>query len=519
MKNLYITILFLSFSLFGGKAAYAQYELHYYDKQAAIDAEKADVSNTKSARLPVNIEPIGGVEDGGEFLFNLSFGNFNILQLLQSQIAYSQLARKEIDNWLKKQENTTLLKEMNRQMGKNYTSFSTAQREYFKFYEGGRYGNSGPVRIANENAAKNNTWSRNWMEKAKDNQKDYLILNKWIECGYCDELRNFAMNVNSLGSYDTDSGPGPKFYALNFRDIAFDAFGDAFYKSGFNKSRSIGLKAMVNDGDKLLTKISDKRVAHYRSLGWQAKVFQMSAYLISNNVNCPSPQLSCLPSQLANYRPPMVWDESILNEWAKEYSPQIPKAQYIFGEDYLQSQLNLLTTGSYGVWSRQAVIDKVEKEREDVTNAFVKIPEENKICGGIVWSDIGDSYYTMMSGLRLTARTPVLGIPIGPRRIIKIPNICIQIPNFDYGYNNKEVKYPNHIATTRLKIAWETAVHSLYVDEVMAKIIGEREPTDAEYGTAMVRNLNIAFQGLRVGSTASIGNCRGASVSVVRYCK
>ncbi|WP_318343385.1 hypothetical protein [Flagellimonas baculiformis] len=514
MKNLYATILFLSFFLLTGKSTYAQYELHYYNKQAAIDAEKADVSNRSTARLPVDLEPIGGGEGGNEFVFNLSFVNFNTLQLLESQIAYSQLARKEIDDWLKKQENTTLLKEMNRQMGKNYTSFATAQREYFKFYEGGKYGNGGPVLRAMDNSVKNGNWSKNWTDQAKGYQKDHLILNKWIECGYCDELRPFAMEVNSLGNYDNDSGPGPKFYASNFRDNALNSFGDAFYKSGLNKSLSAGLLAMAEDGNKLLTKISDKRVAHYRSLGWQAKVFQMSAYLISNNTNCPSPMLSCLPSQLAKYKPQMIWSDDILNEWAKEYSPSIPKAQYIFGDEYLQGQIKLLTTGSYGVWSRQAVIDKVEGEREALAKALLVAPDVNEICGGIQWNDIGDSFYSTLTGLRLKAGIVVLGVKIGPTTTYNIPDICVQMPNFER-VGGKEIKIPSHRATTRLKLAWSAAVDAVAVDLAILN----RDPTEAELTYYLTKNLNLLLTSFRVGSTATVGYCPGSVKSVVKFCK
>lgn len=513
MKNLYATILFLSFFLLTGKSTYAQYELHYYNKQAAIDAEKADVSNKSTARLPVNLEPIGGWEGSNEFVFNLSFGNFNTLQLLESQIAYSQLARKEIDDWLKKQENTTLLKEMNRQMGKNYTSFATAQREYFKFYEGGKYGNGGPVLRAMDNSVKNGNWSKNWTDQAKGYQKDHLILDKWIECGYCDEFRFLAMEVNSLGNYDNDSGPGPKFYASMFRNNAFESFGEAFYNAGFNKSRSIGLFEMAEDGNKLLTKISDKRVAHYRSLGWQDKVFQMSAYLISNNVNCPSPMLSCLPSQLSKYKPPMIWDDNILNAWAKEYSPIIPKTQYIFSEEYLQSQINLLTTGSYGVWSRQAVIDKVEREREE-TFEIVRLPQ-NAICGGIKWSTIASAHYTTLTGLRLFANQKLMGIDI-PWTGMYLPlrDICVEIPNFR-SVDGRKIAISKTEATTNLKIGWEAAVEALRFEINLLEIA----PTEETVKTLFLKNLQVMLQSQRPGSEVRYGFCNGSEISYVKFCK
>mgnify|MGYP000400663991 CR=1 FL=1 len=512
MKNLYITILFFTVFLLGGWSAHAQYEVHYYDKQAAIDAEKADVSGTKPLKIPTNLDPVGVGEDN-PFTFTLTFNNFSVLQSLQSQIAYSQLARKQIDDWLKKQENTTLLKEMNRQMGKNYTSFATAQREYFKFYEGGKYGNGGPVLRARDNSVKNGNWSKNWNAKVKGYQKDHLILDKWIECGYCDEFRYLAMEVNSLGNYDNDSGPGPKFYASSFRDKAFESFGDAFYKSGLNKSRSIGLIEMADDGNKLLTKISDKRVAHYRSLAWQEKILQMSAYLVSYNVNCPSPVLSCLPSQLAKYKPPMIWNDDILNAWAKEYSPKIPKVQYIFSDEYLQGQINLLTTGSYGVWSKQAVIDKVEREREEVFE-IVRLPQ-NAICGGIKWSTIASAHYTTLTGLRLYANQSLMGVDIPwTGRYLPLRDICVEIPNFRM-VNGRKVTISKTQATTNLKIGWAAAVEALRFEINLLEIA----PTEETVKTLFLENLQLMLTSQRPGSKVRFGYCSGSVVSNVKFCK
>lgn len=490
----------------GNTTINAQYQT--YDRNAAIEKEKQDTQKKKTTTSKTTSK---GTE---EFNFELAFGNFSILQSLQSQIALSQLSRKKIDDWLRKQENTTLLKEMNKQMGKNYSSFATAQREYFKFYEGGKYGNLGPVARARRLGSQISSSAKNWEDKAKNYQKEHIILDKWISCGFCGEYSSMAYEVKSLEKYDNDNSPGPKFYAKVFRDGAFKSFGNAFYNSGLSKSLSIGLSEMAEKNNDLLTRISDKRVAHYRSLGWQEKVFQMSAYLVSKNTNCPSPVLSCLPSNLAKYRPIPAWSDNTLKEWAKEFSPSIPKEQFIFGNDYLNSQINLLTTGSYGVWSRAAVIEKVEKERDDLANAYLAIPQENQICGGLVWSEIGDSYYTTMTGLRLKAKLTLFGFQIGPEETIPIQDICVQTPNFNK-VGTKEIKLPSHVATTRIKIAWETAVAALLIDEKVAK----KPLTPLQYAAALTRNLNISLQGLRVGSTASVGDCPGSALSRVRFCK
>ncbi len=506
MKNLYTTILFLSVFLLAGKTTYAQYELHYYDKQAAIDAEKADVSNKSSARLPVDLEPIGGVEDGNEFLFNLSFGNFNILQLLESRIAYSQLARKEIDDWLRKQENTTLLKEMNRQMGKNYTSFATAQREYFKFYEGGKYGNGGPILRANNLSSDNSKWARNWRAKAGNSLAEYEILNDWINCGFCDKYRYLAMGVNSLGDYDHDGSPGPKFYAPSFRDSEKKNFGEAYYKSGFNKSRAEGLAKLAQNGN-LLNRISDMRVQHYRKLGWQAKVFQMSAYLISNNVNCPSPVLSCLPSGLSQYKPPRIWSDDVLYNWAKAYSPEIPYNQAVFDENFVNYLIK--TEGLRASEANQFA----ERERKAALEEF--IDPRNKLCGGYNWRTVGATNTVSIKGLRVIIKNKLhtwIPIPLG-ETIQNIPTLCVSIPNFKY-IDGRKVNVTQAQATIQFNIAWQSALYATWFE-----LRGKAE-NQVVIIPAILANLELMLNNLTPGSKVSRGLCSGSTVlsSNARYC-
>ena len=124
MKNLYLTLLFLTVLLFAGKVN-AQYELHYYDKQAAIDAEKADVSGTLIKKTVAKTEE-------NPFNFEITYNNMQVMLDLQNAISIAQ--QKAVDDWLKKQE-ANFLKEINRQLGTNHTNFGTAQKDFFKNYE------------------------------------------------------------------------------------------------------------------------------------------------------------------------------------------------------------------------------------------------------------------------------------------------------------------------------------------------------------------------------------------------
>lgn len=339
MKNLYTTILFLSFFLLAGKSTYAQYELHYYDKQAAIDAEKADVTNTKPLKIPTNLDPVG-VGENNPFTFTLTFENFSVLQSLQSQIAFSQLARKQIDDWLRKQEGT-ILKEINRQMGTSHTSFSTAQREYFKFYES-QSGQNGPV-------AKTQRWEANKKSKANTHAKtrdthamDIYLLDEWERC-HCSDLSNLKVGGYTLSSLDSDTGGGP-FLGNAIRLNAKKSFGKEHYQSGLNDALAKGLGKLVNDGT-LLNRLSDYRVSHYKGLGLQDKIFQMSAYLILTGAIRTNYVEYALPSNLRKYNPPVYWDDNRLLSWGQELAPSLSESYRVFDDSYYQTMLNLANQG------------------------------------------------------------------------------------------------------------------------------------------------------------------------------
>jgi len=423
-------------------------ETNYIQQQAGADAIVDTFGN------PINTICC----ENNNFDFTLNFTSFSNLIALENRIIDAQ--RAALDAWLHQQESTFLI-EINRQMGRNYSSFNTAQREYFKFYEGGPSGNMGPVRMANELGSLNSQYSREWRERADVNIMKYDIFDNWIKCGYCFEFNDLAYDIGNLSQYDHDNSPGPEFYANIYRDGNFDSFGENLYASALNNSIVDGFKVML-EGDYLLNRISELRVNHYRSLGWQDRVFLMSAYLINANLNCPTPIFSCLPSELLEYRPPVLWSEDILKQWAKELGSEIPLMAYIFSEDYENEPISYFVN-LYGPYSYGYYRTNIPQTREFVTNALLNAPEENEICSGIRWNDIGDSYYSTLKNLRLKAGVTIAGIKIGPTTTYTIPDICIQIPNFER-VGNEEIKIPNHRATTRLKLAWSSAIDAVAVD-------------------------------------------------------
>ncbi len=450
----------------------------------------------------------------GEFDFDLTFTDFDRLLFLESRL--EQAARAAANKWLENQENETLLREMNRQMGTNYTSFSMAQREYFKFYEGGRNGNAGPVLKSNELAIRNQQWSKQWEKRTRSNIIKYQVLDDWIECGYCSEYEDLAYDLGNLDKYDNDNGPGPKFYAESERNGELNSFGKNLYTSALNNSRAIGFRKLA-EGDFLLDRISSIRVDHYNRLGWQEKVLTMSAYLVNANTNCPLVTFSCLPNGLSEYKPPVVWNDNILLGWSKQFSPQIPLETYVFSDEYA-SQSKSYFVNLYGPYSWSYYKNNVDKTRRDVASAIFNIPDENKICSGIRWNDIGDAYYSTMTGLRLKSVFTFFGFQIGPEDVIPIPPICVETPNFErvtVRGRVEEVKIPSHRRTTQLKLAWQAAISALVIDERASK----NPLTPAQYSTALLRNLNLNLQAFRLGSTATFGNCPGSVISNIKFCK
>lgn len=304
-------------------------------------------------------------ESGNEFNFTLTFGNFSILNQLNSQIVAARRARKKVDEWLKKQEKA-FLREINRQMGKNYSSFSTAQREYFKFFEsrGGRYG---PVTTAHR--LEGGHWSRASQQKRKfeSHTMEILILDRWRACGYCSRYDEVEVQGNLLGEIQRNEN----FHYSLHRRSAIDDFGKSYYQNALADSEARGMDKLIENGA-LLNRLSGYRVNHYRRLGLQDKVFQMSAYLILTGAIRTNYLQYPLPSSLRKYSPPKYWNDDRLLKWGKDLAPAIPHERFIFSEEYLQRQINYWTRIPIVRISKQKVIQKVERERQEVVEELLK---------------------------------------------------------------------------------------------------------------------------------------------------
>lgn len=506
----YIFFLIIVFSLFTENYQ-ANAQLRPYPvKISADDGDGAGIGGGTGPVVDAYGNPVC-CEIGG-FSHTLSFSSFANLLTLENKILRAQWA--EVKSWLDKQEET-FRKEINRQMGKNYSSFATAQREFFKFYDGGRYGNSGVVALANSLLSDNSRWASQNKQRAYDNIIKHHIIDEWIKCGYCDELQDLAYEQGELAKYDKDSSPGPRFYATAESNQSQELFEENRYNYLLNITRKIGLEKMLEDGF-LLDELSQWRINDYRNREVKESVFLMSSYLISSSTYCPLVQSTCLPSQLQKYAPQRIGKE-ILYPWAKQLAPEINGDVVLFTDDYGELPLSYYLNRFYPKrWRTYRT--NLTLARDYVRESLDLIEKENEICSGIKWTNLqsGESFNTNLTGLRLIYFDQILGWFEKP---VKLPDMCITIPNFNRLSDGREIKIPSHVATTRLKIAWSTAVDLLSVQEDYIKILQLRNPDGATAGPLLVANLNLALADLRGGSKVSLGRCAGSIVSSkVEFC-
>ena len=340
--------------------------------------------------------------------FNLSFGSFSILSQLQSQIAAERAYRDQMIRWLRQQENTTLLNEINRQMRTNHTSFATAQRAYFKFYDGGGNGNGGVVARARELSIRESQRQKSWRDKRDKYLVEVVALDSWINCGFCEEYAGLVINAAD-GRARAD--------APNVRRITADNFGDANYLNGFHESRSKGIYKIIDNGV-LLDRLSSIRVNQYRSLGWEERVLQMSAYLVNYNLRGSCSILTggnCLPSSLAPYRPNQLWNDPTIEAWGKEFAPAISNDQLIFSDEYVQNVINAAASGfgpfgqlgpgyaaNYFEQERKRVLEELKDElglTEEFSKWILSVGKNSGTpCG--IGHDCVKSISTMAEGLR-----------------------------------------------------------------------------------------------------------------------
>lgn len=330
MKNLYITILFLSFFLLAGKATYAQYELHYYDKQAAIDAEKADVSGT------IIKKPVAKTEEN-PFNFEITYNNMQVLLDLQSAISIAQ--QKAVDDWLKKQE-ANFTKEINRQLGTNHTDFGTAQKAFFKNFEK----NFRRVETRARSVAYSHTKKANGFDEEQEQYTFELnLLDEWDQvkgtCGSYVEHRIdcYLFDINVRG---VNLGRASGAQLTNVKNQATKDFADPEYNSALNRSWAQGLIKIINNGS-LVSTMAGKHYSYYRQKGLQDRIFLMTAYLTQyNNRNS-----GVMSVPISRYNLPQFWESTTLLNLGKKNAPSLPLDALVFNDAYVTDVLNKQAQG------------------------------------------------------------------------------------------------------------------------------------------------------------------------------
>ena len=435
-------------------------------------------------------------EDGGSgWSFDLSFGSFSTISFLQTRIAAETARRSQMIDWLRNQENTSLLQEINRQMGTNHSNFAIAQKEYFKFYDSGGNGNGGVVARARDLSTQESQKAVNWTKKRNENIVDHISLDSWIKCGFCSEFAGLVI--------DAADGPARN-EAIRLRDETAKDFGDAYYLNGFHKSMSKGIYNIIDNGI-LLNRLSDIRVQQYRNLGWEDRVLQMSAYLVNYNLRGSCSILTggnCLPADLAPYRPSNLWNNPTILAWGREFAPSIPRAQLIFSAEYAQNLIDAFNrTGNIYFLNE---FNKIKRDKEDLLDAF-RLPE-NSICGNIKWRKIASANYANLTDLRIISVQRFLGVPVPwTERRLNLRDICVEIPNFRM-VNGQRITITQAQASTNFKIAWEAALYSLIVDFQL----NDATPTEENIAGLFLANLNLMLTSQRPGSLARYGACFGS---------
>ncbi|UII79690.1 hypothetical protein [Flagellimonas sp. CMM7] len=334
MKNFYITILFFTVFFTCSSSVNAQY--HTYDRNTAIEREKQDTQKKKTStkkktttKKTTTKNTTSKTEE--PFNFDITFNNMQVLLDMQKAINIAQ--RKKIDEWLKKQE-SKFLKEINRQLGTKHSTFSTAQKDFFKNYEKNL---RGVERSANKLVSSHSNKSKTYDKEQETYTNEFNLIDEWrlikavcaprngpgIEC----DLFNKTIRGTRLGTASTAS--------LNqLWDKILVDFSKKEYESALNKAWARGISKIVSDGS-LSNEMANKHVTYYRQRGLQDKIFFMTTYLTQyNNRHLPS----VLKPYITKYNPPNFWSNNTLLDMGKKKAPALTDSEKIFQRYFFENE-------------------------------------------------------------------------------------------------------------------------------------------------------------------------------------
>ena len=350
MKKIFLSIMFLVVFSIGNHSIQAQYQT-YEQKKKAIDNEDEDVRRHKKLRAKTE-EP---------FNFNITFNNMQVLLNMQSAIRIAQ--KKKVDEWLKKQERN-FLKEINRQLRTKHTSFSTAQKDFFKNYEKNLRG----VERSARSVAISHTKKAQGFDKEQENfTNEFNLIDEWryikdacaprngirVKCDLFDK----RIRGTRLGTTSTSS--------LNMLwDKVLADFSVKEYESALTRSWAQGLNKIVADGS-LSNEMANKHVSYYRRRSLQDKIFFMTTYLTQyNNRNLPS----VLKPSISKYTPPNFWNNNTLLDMGKKKAGALTDSQRIFQRNFFENEAERCINSTSSLQQSLCAknYDKLTKLREEV---------------------------------------------------------------------------------------------------------------------------------------------------------
>lgn len=319
-KLLILFVLFLFFQINQLRSQLRPYlqPIEGFDDGAGIGGETDSVVDNYG-------QPIC-CENYNEFKFDLYFNNLSVLLALQANMAAAQQAA--VNTWLIEQEGV-FLNEMNKQLGTNHNSFSTAQRDYFKHYEK-NYRN---IENASYSIASSH---RNKAINLKKEQEPYSLelhaLDQWnFYKDWCGPHQSSTCNVLSNAQIrGTNLGSASNTKLEQLWNSSLLDFSEKEYESALNDSWASGIEKIIND-ESLINDIVNKHMIYYGQQGFEEKVFLMIAYLTINNVRPPN-------INPLSYLIPDLWSNNSILEMGKNNAPVPSLEELVFFENYIQNR-------------------------------------------------------------------------------------------------------------------------------------------------------------------------------------
>lgn len=326
MKNTYRFSLFIVALILFSFSGEAQFRI--YDLQ-----DMRDVQHNTYGDPIINNNTSGIINDPQTetvpFEFDINFTNIN--ELFRLEALRLAAARREYARWLTTQRDV-LLKEINKQLGKNHTSFNTAKNDFFHDYEKNRR------RV--ESAASTASWKLSQKAKVLNEQQmaftsELYAVKEWQtlrslcssqNSGLCDQLSAIKVRGTTLGSTNTTSLN--QLYNNSLKD-----FSSREFQSAQNLAWSKGVGKIIDDKS-LLNIMVNNHIKYFDGLDSETQVYLMINYL-SGFYSSQSPMIYQIRLPHPKYAIPTFWgDGRTIVEMGKKRA-YLSRDALLFQPDYI----------------------------------------------------------------------------------------------------------------------------------------------------------------------------------------